>query len=50
MREGLVSRGGPLRSGPKCGTDEVRQYKTHGIRDSIRAKCAKLFGVTWIDE
>ena len=29
---------GPLRSGPKGGTDGVGQYKTLGTRDSIRAQ------------
>ena len=28
---------GPLRSGPKGGTDGVGQYKNPGMRDSIRA-------------
>ena len=32
---------GPLRWGPKGGTDGVGQYKTPGMRDSIRAKRAK---------
>ena len=29
---------GPLRSGPKGGTDGVGQYNTPGMRDSIRAQ------------
>ena len=33
-----VSRMGPLRSGPKGRTDGVGQYKTPGMRDSIRAQ------------
>ena len=32
-----VSTMGPLRWGPKGGTDGVGQYKTPGMRDSIRA-------------
>ena len=33
-----VSRMGPLRSGPRGRTDGVGQYKTPGMRDSIRAQ------------
>ena len=29
---------GPLRSGPRGRTDGVGQYKTSGMRDSIRAQ------------
>ena len=38
MGELRVSRTGPLRSGPRGRTDGVGQYKTPGMRDSIRAQ------------
>ena len=40
-----VSRMGPLRSGPRGRTDGVGEYKTPGMRDSIRAQSALFYRV-----
>ena len=43
--DGRVSGMGLLRSGPRCGTDGLGQYKTPGMPGSISARSALLWRV-----